>query len=133
MKKLYSMAVAIMMLAGATAAHAGGEGVYFASPANGSSVGHKVKVVMGVVGMKVHHAGKVIKNTGHFHLIVDGAYVPKGQVVPKDATHMHFGKGQTETTITLPSGPHTLTLQFADGHHVSYGKVMSRTIHVTVR
>ena len=32
---------------------------------------------------------------------------------------VHFGKGQTETTLTLPPGKHTLELLFADySHHV---------------
>ena len=63
----------------------------------------------------------MLEGTGHHHLIVDGKAVPKGSVVPADATHMHFGKGQTETTLKLPPGKHTLTLQFADGAHQSYG------------
>lgn len=134
MKKMYSMIVAtVMLIAGAVSAHAGEEGVYFVSPHDGASVGQKVNVEMGVKGMQVHPAGKVIRDTGHFHLIIDGAFVPKGQAVPKDATHLHFGKGQTKTELKLAPGMHTLTLQFADGHHISYGKAMSRTIHVIVK
>lgn len=134
MKKMYSMIVATMMLiAGAASAHAGEQGVYFVAPHDGATVGQKVQVVMGVKGMQVHPAGKVIKDTGHFHLIIDGVFVPKGQVVPKDATHRHFGKGQTKTELKLAPGIHMLTLQFADGHHISYGKAMSQTIRVTVK
>ncbi len=50
-----------------------------------------------------------------------------------DETHIHFGKGQKETTITLSPGKHTLTLQFADGAHISYGKEMSKKISVNVK
>ena len=59
--------------------------------------------------------------------------MPKGTVVPADKTHIHFGKGQTETRILLDEGPHTLTLQFADGAHRSFGPEFSQTIKVTAK
>jgi len=46
---------------------------------------------------------------------------------------MHFGKGQTETDLTLVPGKYTLTLQFANGAHQSYGEPMSKKIEVTVK
>ena len=53
-------------------------------------------------------------------------------LAPKDATHIHFGKGQTVDTLALTPGTHTLTLQFANGVHESYGKDWSKTITVEV-
>jgi len=123
-------AAAVLMFAASTAFAAS---VSFVEPKDAAKVGQDVHVVMAVEGMRVHKAGKLIKGTGHHHLIIDGAYVPKGEVVSKDATHQHFGKGQTQTTLHLTPGEHTLTLQFADGHHQSYGKSMSQTIHVDVK
>jgi len=108
-------------------------GPEFISPKDGDTVSSNFAVKMGIKGMKVHKAGDLIDGTGHHHLIIDGAYIPENTTVPKDAQHIHFGKGQTETTIQLKPGKHTLTLQFADGHHQSYGKVMSKTIHITVK
>lgn len=107
--------------------------VELVQPEDGATVSQAVNVVMAAHGMNVHKAGELIKGTGHHHLIVDGAFVPKGEVVAKDETHKHFGKGQTETTLHLTPGDHTLTLQFADGHHQSYGKEMSQTIKVHVK
>ncbi len=133
MNKAMKQGVFALALLLPLAAQAGGAGVDFVQPKDGASVGREVHVVMAVHGMKVHPAGEVIPGTGHHHLIVDGGFVPKGEIVPKDATHMHFGKGQTETTLRLTPGEHTLTLQFADGHHHSYGKAMSKTITVHVR
>ena len=143
---VFSMAALLLMSSVAVAAHhAGGEtktcdysstykaGPYFVSPKDGETVSGKVKVKMGMKGMQVHKAGELIDGTGHHHLIIDGAYVPETEAVPKDAQHIHFGKGQTETEITLTPGEHTLTLQFADGHHQSYGKVFSHTIRVMVK
>ena len=82
--------------------------------------------------MAIHPAGELVAKTGHHHLIVDGAPIPAGKMVPVDAKHIHFGKGQTETVLKLTPGLHTLTLQFADGAHGSYGPNLSSTIQVTV-
>ncbi len=53
--------------------------------------------------------------------------------MPANAQHIHFGGGQIETTLDLDAGNYSLTLQFADGLHQSYGEGMSKTINVTVR
>ncbi|MFQ5518672.1 MAG: DUF4399 domain-containing protein [Mariprofundus sp.] len=129
---------AMMLLVGAGLLSACSSGapeqsVRFVQPADGAVVGQDVNIVMAVDGMKVHKAGELIEGTGHHHLIIDGSFIVKGEGVPKDATHKHFGKGQTETTIRLAPGEHTLTLQFADGHHQSYGKPISTTITVHVK
>ena len=106
--------------------------VSFAAPRDGATVASPVKVAMKVKGMYARPAGELIEGTGHYHLIIDGSFIPEGETVPKDATHLHFGKGQSEAEIELSPGEHTLTLQFADGEHHSYGKAMSRTIRITV-
>lgn len=108
-------------------------GVMFLEPTDGATVPQEFSVKMGVEGMKVSPAGQLMDGTGHHHLIIDGQPVPKGTVVPADATHIHFGKGQTETTVKLTPGKHTLTLQFADGAHQSYGPDVSTTITVEVK
>jgi hypothetical protein len=66
-------------------------------------------------------------------LLINAEGIAAGQVVPADERHIHFGKGQTETLVTLPNGQYTLTLQFANGLHQSYGEVMRKSIHVTVK
>jgi hypothetical protein len=108
--------------------------VFFVSPADGAKVKSPVKVAFGVEGMGIRPAGEDVKDqtTGHHHIIVDGAFVPKGTVVPKDDKHIHFGGGQTETELKLAPGEHTLTMQLADGAHISYGEPLSATIKVTV-
>lgn len=108
--------------------------VFFVTPKEGDTVEKTFKVQFGLKGMKVRPAGEdaTDKTSGHHHLIVDGKSVNDSEVVPTDPSHLHFGKGQTETELTLPPGKHTLTLQFADGAHRSYGK-MSATIHITVK
>jgi len=106
--------------------------VFFTEPADGAKVTSPVKLVFGVDGMEVKPAGQLEENTGHHHVIIGPAGIPEGEVVPKDETHIHFGKGQTEAELELEPGEHKLTMQFADGNHTSYGDVMAATITITV-
>jgi hypothetical protein len=86
-----------------------------------------------VDGMKVNPAGDITASTGHHHLIVNGGPIKEGESVPFNDTHLHFGKGQTETELTLAPGKYTLTLQFANGAHQSYGEPMSKRIEIAVK
>lgn len=109
------------------------DGVSFVEPKDGATVSNPVHVVFAVEGMKIAPAGTMTEGTGHHHLLIDGAPLPKGEVIPVSDKSLHFGKGQTETDLTLPPGDHTLTLQFGDGAHRSYGPPMSSTITVHVK
>ena len=111
-----------------------GAKVFFKNLKDMQTVTSPFKVEMGLTGMTLDTAGVVKEGTGHHHLLIDaGDSIPQGQVVPKDSTHLHFGKAQSETELTLAPGMHTLTLQFADGIHRSYGSQMAATIMVTVK
>ena len=91
-----------------------------------------VKVVMGVEGMKINPSGGVVAGAGHHHILISQGPVRGGKVIPTDKTHLHYGKGQTEAAIDLEPGDYTLTIQFADGLHRSFGKKMAATIHIKV-
>jgi len=108
--------------------------VYFKNVKDGAVVPSTFKVEFGVDGLRVRPAGEdpLDHTSGHHHLIVDGRPIPPGQPVLFDDKDLHFGKGQTEAQITLPPGRHTLTLQFADGAHLSYGPKWAATITVNV-
>ena len=106
--------------------------VFFGNLKEGQVIGTSYMVKMGVKRMAVAPAGEVKPGQGHHHLIIDGDFIPEGQVVPMDATHLHFGKGQTEAELLLTAGKHKVTLQFADGTHKSYGKQMSATVNIVV-
>lgn len=111
-----------------------GAKVYFKNLKNGETVKSPFKVEMAVEGMKVDTAGRVVAASGHFHILVDaGDSIATGQMIVKDSTHLHYGKGQTSTELTLAPGKHTLTLEFADGLHRSYGSQMAATVSVTVK
>ena len=114
-------------------APAGAE-VYIVAPADGAKIKGPVTVVFGLKGMGVAPAGIKFDNTGHHHLLVDSD-VPADLSQPLPATEkiLHFGKGQTETTLTLPPGKHTLQLVFADMLHVPHQPaVTSKRITITV-
>lgn len=116
-----------------TASPAGAE-VYFIAPADGAIVTSPVTVKFGLKGMGVAPAGIAFDNAGHHHLIVDAELPPLNAPIPADATHLHFGKGQTETAITLTPGKHTLQLILGDQLHMPHDPaVVSKKITVTVR
>jgi len=128
MKKIMA-ALAMALLAGAAAA----QSVDFTEPKDGAVVSSPFKVKFAVTGMEVKPAGTMDSNTGHHHLIINGDSLKVGESVPFDETHLHFGKGQTETEVKLPPGTYKLTMQFANGAHQSYGPGLSKTITVTVK
>jgi len=128
MKKILA-ALAMALVAGAAAA----QSVDFTEPKDGAVVSSPFKVKFAVTGMEVKPAGTMDNNTGHHHLIINGDSLKVGESVPFDETHLHFGKGQTETEVKLPPGTYKLTMQFANGAHQSYGPGLSKTITVTVK
>jgi hypothetical protein len=111
-----------------------GAKVFFKNLKTGATVKSPFKVEFGVEGMMLDTAGAIKPGSGHHHLLVDaGDSTPIGMVVAKDSTHLHFGKAQKETTLTLAPGEHTLTLQYADGIHRSYGSKLAASIKVKVK
>jgi len=112
-----------------------GAEVYIVSPKDGAKVKSPVTVVFGLKGMGIAPAGIKFDNTGHHHLLVD-TDVPAdlSQPLPANEQHIHFGKGQTETSLTLPPGKHTLQLVLGDANHIPHQPaVVSERITITVK
>ena len=139
MKRL-SMALAATLLAtvalaqSRSTAPAGAE-VYFITPADGATTHGSVVVRFGLTGMGVAPAGTKFDNTGHHHLLVDTdqSELKLDAPLPASDKILHFGKGQTETTLVLPPGKHTLELLFADYQHLSFDPPLhSKKITITV-
>ena len=112
-----------------------GAAVYIISPADGETVTSPFTVRFGLSGMGVAPAGVEKENTGHHHLLVDVDELPTmGLPIPTDDRHRHFGGGQTEVTLELPAGEHTLQLLLGDHIHVPHdAPVMSEKITITVQ
>ncbi len=129
-------------------AYAGGETasnpdarVYFVNLADGDTVSSPLTVIFGLSGMGVAPAGTDKANTGHHHLLIDRPALGMGEDgadelsngIPADEQHRHFGGGQTEVTLELSPGTHTLQLVLGDLGHVPHDTpIVSKVISVRV-
>ncbi len=132
----------------ATFVQAGGETpsnpdatVYFVNLSDGDTVNSPVTIVFGLSGMGVAPAGTEKENTGHHHLLIDRPPLGEGEDgadelaygLPADDNHIHFGGGQTEVTLDLAAGEHTLQLVLGDAGHVPHATpIVSDVITITV-
>lgn len=113
-----------------------GAKVYFIEPKDGAEISGPVVIKMGLGGMGVAPAGVEKKDTGHHHILVNqkATAVDPMAPLPADDKHRHFGNGQTETTLTLPAGKHTLQLVLGDHNHIPHNPmVASDVITITVK
>jgi hypothetical protein len=133
---LAALAVAGMSAASAQTPSPVGAKVYIINLKDGAKVTSPFLVQFGLSGMGIAPAGVEKPNTGHHHLIIDTTLTPEQlkAPIPADATHVHFGGGQTEAMVTLPKGKHTLQLVLGDWTHIPHmPPVMSKPITITVR
>ncbi len=137
----FAIGAAALVIAGALPALADrmpaleGTEVYFVTPEDGATVSNPVTLVFGLRGMGVAPAGIEHPHTGHHHLLinVDPDEIDFDLPIPADDRHVHFGGGQTEVTLDLPEGTHTLLLLLGDEFHVPHDPpVMSEPITITV-
>ena len=138
--RMFAVAAALVLAATVAGAQdrtpsPAGAKVYIVSPKNGATVTSPVTVTFGIKGMTLAPAGSKDPNTGHHHLLID-TDPPADLSLPLPSIPdkvVHFGKAQTETTVTLPPGKHTLQLLLADGNHIPHNPpVISKKITITV-
>ncbi|MBI2383141.1 MAG: DUF4399 domain-containing protein [Gammaproteobacteria bacterium] len=111
-----------------------GAKAYFIEPKNGAEVTTPVRVVFGLSGMGVAPAGTQKENTGHHHVLIDEPAVDPNAPLPANDQVKHFGGGQTETTLELKPGKHTLQLVLGDWKHQPHNPaVASEKIAITVK
>ena len=112
-----------------------GAELYFIAPADNATVTGPVTVRFGLKGMGVAPAGIQLADTGHHHLLIDtDPPADLGSPLPASDHVVHFGKGQTETTLTLAPGKHTLQLILGDHLHIPHQPaVVSQKITITVK
>lgn len=116
--------------------------VYFVNLQNGATVSAPVTIIFGLSGMGVAPAGTDKEKTGHHHLFIDRPPLGEGEDgadevdynIPADENHVHFGGGQTEMTLDLAPGPHTLQLVLADKDHIPHNPpIVSEVIEIIVK
>lgn len=115
--------------------------VYFVNISDGDTLSSPVTVIFGLEGMGVAPAGTEKENTGHHHLLLNRPPLGEGPEgtdelaygLPADDNHIHFGGGQTQVTLDLPAGQHTMQLVLGDLNHVPHATpVASEVITITV-
>ena len=141
MNKVFALAAAAVLLwanvaiAGSTQANP--KAIVYIGWPNDQQVlpaGKPFRVWFGLRYMGVAPSGVQFPNTGHHHLLVDTDLPPMDQQIPSDRNHLHFGAGQTETTLELPPGKHTLQLLMGDHNHVPHNPpVYSKKITITIK
>ena len=140
MRLLISAIALVALVAGAAVVSAGptkrdpNAELYIGWPNDGEVIKKKqIRVWFGLRNMGVAPAGVDVANTGHHHLLIDVDLPPFDEPIPSDEHHLHFGKGQTEASVELSKGQHTLQLVLGDWSHVPHKPpVMSERITVTV-
>ncbi len=95
--------------------------VYFIAPVDGQQVTAPFTAKFGLKGMAVAPAGTDKPDTGHHHLLIDVDELPDlAMPLPANDHLKHFGKGQTETELSLSPGTHTLQLLLGNHLHVPH-------------
>ncbi len=140
MRKLMIAVIATMVLAGCGPSgpkgtpSAPGAEVFFIEPKDGAELSSPITVKFGIEGMEVAPAGTERTHSGHHHVLIDNKLADYASPIPADDNHKHFGKGQTETTLELPPGKHTLQLVLGDHNHIPHDPpVQSDVITITVK
>ena len=108
--------------------------VYFINLQDGDIVENPILIQFGLSGKGVAPAGVNIENTGHHHLLIDVKAIDFYMPIPSSKNHLHFGGGQTETSIELTPGEHELQLVLGDLYHVPHSPpITSNKIKIIVK
>lgn len=140
-----TVAIAAALAAGQAAAQATpsleGTTVYFVNLEDGDTVSGPVTIIFGLDGMGIAPAGVEWPDTGHHHILLNRAPFLESELgdeelelnIPADENHRHFGGGQTQTTLELEPGEHTLQLVLGDHDHIPHDPpIYSERITITV-
>ena len=109
------------------------EKVYFINIKDGDVLKSPFLVQFGLSGKGIAPAGIDIPNTGHHHLLINVDQIDYALPIPSSKQHLHFGLGQTETTLDLIPGKYKLQLVLGDKYHVPHKPpLLSKKIEIKV-
>lgn len=110
------------------------EQVYFINLGDGDVVKSPVFIQFGLAGKGIAPAGVIQENTGHHHLLIDVKDIDFSMPIPTSQNHLHFGAGQTETTLELDPGQYQFQLVLGDAYHMPLSPpLISEKITVIVK
>tara|TARA_Y100000768_G_C23959113_1_gene674365 strand:+ start:850 stop:1266 length:417 start_codon:yes stop_codon:yes gene_type:complete len=109
--------------------------LFFITPKDGEILTSPFIAKFGITGMSIAPAGIDKPMSGHHHLLIDLDKLPDmNNPIPADKNHLHFGQGQTQASINLPSGKHTLQLLLGNYLHIPHRPpLLSERIEITVK
>lgn len=110
-----------------------GARAFIIEPADGATVSSPVTVTFGAENIEVIAAGNDTPGSGHHHLLINAPLPDFSLPIPKSEQYVHFGGGQTETTLELEPGEYELRLLFGDHLHIPHDPpVYSEIVTITV-
>ena len=109
-----------------------GTKVYFINLIEGQKIKSPYLVQLGLTSeMGIAPALADWPDTGHHHIIIDSTITNMNKSISNK--HIHLHKGQTEVSLKLASGKHTIQLLFGDYSHIPHDPpVMSEIINISV-
>ena len=109
-----------------------GTKVYFINLIDGQIIKSPYIVQLGLTSeMGIAPALADWPDTGHHHIIIDSTITNMNKSISNKQIHLH--KGQTEISLKLESGKHTIQLLFGDYSHIPHDPpVMSEIINISV-
>lgn len=109
-----------------------GTKVYFINIKDGQTVKNPFLIRLGLTSeMGIAPALADWPDTGHHHIIIDAPVPNENKAISKNQIHLH--KGQTEITLNLKKGKHTMQAVLGDYSHIPHDPpVMSDVITINV-
>ena len=107
--------------------------VYFINLQDGDKLKSPLFIQFGPSGIGIAPAGTNRQDTGHHHLLINIDDIDLSRPIPSSQNHIHFGGGQTETVIDLPTGVYTLQLLLGNMSHIPHNPpIISKKIKIEV-
>ena len=107
--------------------------VYFINLQDGDKLESPLFIQFGLSGIGIAPAGTNRQDTGHHHLLINIDDIDLSRPIPSSQNHIHFGGGQTESVIDLPTGVYTLQLLLGNMSHIPHNPpIISKKIKIEV-
>ena len=109
--------------ADAAPATGGAARVFFVAPDDGATISSDFDLQMefGIENYEISPVPDEVEtprpDVGHFHVGVDTACLPAGEIIPQGEGWVHFGDGSNTFALQVEPGSYQLSLQLGDDEH----------------